>query len=120
MLSLFLKKNSIMIIDKIVEQIQERTVNTNKVNSSENSQFLQEENKRKKYIFTRRRHEGDSNIKSIVKAISWRIVGTIDTIMISWLITGHFKMALSIGGIEVFTKIVLYYLHERIWLKIKF
>lgn len=57
--------------------------------------------------------------RSFAKGLSWRVTGTCDTILISWLVTGHFKMALSIGLIEVFTKIVLYYFHERIWNKIK-
>jgi len=57
--------------------------------------------------------------RSIVKAISWRIVGTIDTIVISWFITGEIAMALSIGLIEVVTKMLLYFFHERIWNIIK-
>lgn len=59
----------------------------------------------------------DSNIKSLAKAVSWRIVGTIDTMFISFMITGKLTLAISIGGIEVFSKIFLYYLHERIWEK---
>jgi len=58
-------------------------------------------------------------IRSIVKAMSWRIVGTIDTMIISWFITGELSMALSIGSIEVITKMILYYGHERIWNLIK-
>ena len=46
--------------------------------------------------------------KSLVKTISWRIIGTLDTILISWLITGTFVFAISIGMIELFTKMVLY------------
>ena len=57
----------------------------------------------------------DSNAKSLLKSISWRIVGTIDTIIISYFVTGEFVMALSIGSVEVFSKIILYYLHERVW-----
>ncbi|HAM10246.1 MAG TPA: hypothetical protein DDY34_12405 [Bacteroidales bacterium] len=57
----------------------------------------------------------DKPIKSVMKAISWRIVGTIDTIIISYFITGKLTMALTIGGVEVFTKVFLYYLHERVW-----
>ncbi|MDO9274148.1 MAG: DUF2061 domain-containing protein [Lutibacter sp.] len=58
-------------------------------------------------------------IRSIVKAMSWRVVGTVDTMIISWFITGELSMALSIGSIEVITKMVLYYGHERIWNLIK-
>ena len=58
--------------------------------------------------------------RSLVKAISWRVTGTCDTILISWLITGHAKMAISIGFVELFTKIFLYYVHERIWNRLSF
>jgi len=58
--------------------------------------------------------------RSLVKAISWRVTGTCDTILISWLITGQAKMAVSIGFIELFTKIGLYYVHERVWNKLAF
>ncbi|MDD2797627.1 MAG: DUF2061 domain-containing protein [Bacteroidales bacterium] len=58
--------------------------------------------------------------RSIVKAISWRAIGTFDTVLISFIITGNAKFAVSIGGIELFTKMFLYFLHERLWNKIKF
>ncbi len=57
----------------------------------------------------------DKPIKSVMKAISWRIVGTLDTMIISYLITGKITIALSIGSVEVLTKTVLYYFHERLW-----
>lgn len=57
----------------------------------------------------------NSHKVSLLKGISWRIVGTLDTILLSFLFTGQFSTALKIGGIELFTKILLYYLHERIW-----
>jgi len=53
--------------------------------------------------------------RHILKTISWRIIGTIDTMILSWLITGSWKWGLAIGGTEVITKMVLYYLHERVW-----
>ena len=58
--------------------------------------------------------------RSVVKAISWRTVGTIDTIVVSYFITGNLVMAASIGSIEVLTKMALYYFHERAWNKISF
>jgi len=61
----------------------------------------------------------DKNYRSLLKSISWRATGTIDTIVISYFITGKITMALTIGGVEVFTKISLYYFHERLWNKIK-
>lgn len=63
--------------------------------------------------------DGDSRGKSVVKAISWRIVGTLDTVLISYILTGTLSMALSIGSIELFTKFFLYYAHERLWNIIK-
>ena len=58
-------------------------------------------------------------MRSVVKSITWRVVGTIDTIVISWIITGKVSMALTIGSIELITKMLLYFLHERIWNAIK-
>ena len=58
--------------------------------------------------------------RSVAKTISWRTVGTLDTIIISYFITGNLVMAASIGSIEVITKMILYYFHERVWNKLKF
>ena len=57
----------------------------------------------------------DKPLRTIVKTVSWRIIGTLDTIIISWLITGTLTLALSIGSIELVSKMVLYFFHERIW-----
>ncbi len=53
--------------------------------------------------------------RSIVKSLSWRIIGTIDTVLISWLVTGTLTVAFSIGTVELFTKMILYFFHERLW-----
>lgn len=53
--------------------------------------------------------------RHIAKAISWRILGTIDTMIIAGLISGSWKIGVSVGGVEVITKIALYYFHERLW-----
>ena len=58
--------------------------------------------------------------RSILKAISWRIVGTLDTMALGWIITGSPLVGLKIGALELVTKFVLYYLHERIWLRSKY
>ena len=55
--------------------------------------------------------------RHIVKTITWRIVGTLDTFLLSWLITGSVKIGAAIGGIEIVTKMILYYFHERAWYK---
>jgi uncharacterized membrane protein len=57
--------------------------------------------------------------RSIVKAISWRTLGTLDTILISWFISGELSIAFSIGTFELLTKTFLYYFHERAWNGIK-
>lgn len=62
----------------------------------------------------------EKHYRSVVKTISWRTVGTLDTMIISYFITGNLVMAVSIGSIEVITKMVLYYLHERVWDKTDF
>jgi len=59
----------------------------------------------------------NDKLRHILKTVTWRIVGTIDTIILSWLITGDFTLGLKIGGVEVITKMILYYLHERVWFK---
>ena len=55
--------------------------------------------------------------RHIAKTITWRIIGTLDTMIISWVITGSWKWGLAIGGVEIFTKMILYFLHERVWYK---
>jgi uncharacterized membrane protein len=60
-------------------------------------------------------HLRDSHFRSVIKAVSWRVIGTIDTIVISYLWTGMGAKAFAIGGSEVITKVGLYYLHERVW-----
>lgn len=62
----------------------------------------------------------DKHYRSLVKAVSWRLTGSVDTLVISYLITGKLKWALTISGVELFTKIGLYYVHERIWENLSF
>ena len=61
----------------------------------------------------------DAHLRSLIKAISWRLIGSLDTFMLSLLVTGSAKYAVSIATAEALTKIVLYYLHERAWRLIK-
>ena len=56
--------------------------------------------------------------RHILKTITWRIVGTLDTFLLSWLITGSVKIGAAIGTVEIITKMILYYLHERAWYKL--
>jgi len=62
----------------------------------------------------------EKSYRSIVKTLSWRALGTIDTILISYFITGNIGMAAAIGSIELVTKMILYYFHERAWNKSSF
>ncbi|MEE7450607.1 hypothetical protein MRF4_23915 [Methylobacterium radiotolerans] len=64
---------------------------------------------------TRARPAGESRLRSIAKAVSWRIVGSLDTLILSYLFTGSVLVAGSIASTETVTKTVLYYLHERGW-----
>lgn len=57
----------------------------------------------------------EAHSRSLVKAISWRVLGSIDTFLLSWLFTGNVKAAGAIASTEVLTKMILYYLHERAW-----
>lgn len=59
-----------------------------------------------------------SRKRHFAKAVTWRIVGTIDTILLSWLISGNPLTGLKIGFTEVITKMILYYFHERVWFSI--
>ena len=75
-------------------------------------------------------HGGDSHLRSIVKAVSWRCVGTLDTFLVSFLVLSlsgaadnsmaAMKVSGGIAGVEVITKVALYYLHERTWARISF
>ena len=61
----------------------------------------------------------ETSTRSLVKAISWRITGSLDTFVISWAITGNSGIATGITAIEVVTKIFYYWAHERVWDRIK-
>jgi len=61
----------------------------------------------------------ETHKRSIAKAVSWRITGTMDTIIISWIVTGRIGVAASIGLFELMTKTAIYYFHERAWQKVK-
>jgi len=57
----------------------------------------------------------EAHRRSLAKAVSWRITGTVDTFIISAIVTGKLTIAGSIAATELLTKILLYYFHERIW-----
>jgi len=53
--------------------------------------------------------------RHLLKTITWRIVGTLDTILLSWIITGSLEFGIAIGATELITKMILYFIHERVW-----
>jgi len=61
----------------------------------------------------------DTPVRSLAKAVSWRITGTIDTFLISWLITGQALLASGIALTEILTKVGLFWAHERVWNRVK-
>lgn len=61
------------------------------------------------------RTERESPLRSILKAITYRITGTVTTALIALVVTGEITVALAIGTVEPFVKLVIYYLHERVW-----
>lgn len=62
----------------------------------------------------------DSRVRHLAKTITWRIVGTIDTMILAWIISGNPVIGFKIGAAEIVTKMLLYYLHERTWYRINF
>jgi uncharacterized membrane protein len=52
---------------------------------------------------------------SLIKALTWRITASLDTFLLSYIITGRFDWATTIAFFEIITKAILYYLHERGW-----
>ena len=64
-------------------------------------------------MFLFRSHE--RHRRSLVKAVSWRALGSVDTFLLSWLFTGNIRAAGAIATTEIITKMILYYFHERAW-----
>ena len=62
---------------------------------------------------------GEKPIRSIAKALSWRVIGTLDTLIVSYILTGEISVAASIASIDFITKMILYFFHERAWNSIK-
>lgn len=61
----------------------------------------------------------DSNTRSLAKTISWRLTGSGATFLISYIVSGNITIAGSIALIQITLNTILYYIHERIWNKIK-
>ena len=61
----------------------------------------------------------DKPVRSFLKALSWRVVGTIDTMVVSYFVVADVKTASMIAGVDFVTKMILYFFHERLWNTIK-
>lgn len=61
----------------------------------------------------------DTAVRSLAKAVSWRVTGTVDTFLISWLITGQVLLASGIALTEIITKVFLFWAHERAWNRVE-
>ena len=62
----------------------------------------------------------ETKSRSILKSITWRFCATLTTFTLVWLFTGKLETAIMVGGLEAFIKMLIYFLHERIWLGVKF
>lgn len=60
----------------------------------------------------------ETHTRSLAKAVSWRVTASVTTTIITYIVTGSVKSAFSIGIFDFFIKFVLYYLHERVWIRI--
>ena len=62
----------------------------------------------------------DSFGRTTIKTVSWRTIASLDTVALAWFYTGNIGTALSIGGLEIFSKMLLYFVHERVWARLPF
>jgi len=60
----------------------------------------------------------DSRKKSFIKALTWRLLATCTTFLIAFIFTGRINVSLGIAITEAITKIILYYIHERLWSRV--
>ena len=62
----------------------------------------------------------ESNSRSIAKAVSYRVLGSLSTALIVYVFSGNAKVSIGVGALDVVLKMALYYLHERAWNHISF
>ncbi|MEM7268300.1 MAG: DUF2061 domain-containing protein [Pseudomonadota bacterium] len=65
-------------------------------------------------------HRKEGVRRSATKTATWRVIASLDTFLLAFFFTGNISAAISIGGFEILTKLVLYYVHERAWSRVKF
>ena len=64
-------------------------------------------------------HHRAGSRRSATKTATWRVLASLDTMVLGLVFTGNLATAISIGGFEIFTKLVLYFFHERAWARIR-
>lgn len=64
-------------------------------------------------------NNSETGLRSLVKAYSYRMCGTLTTIIISLIVTGHLVISLTIGATELLLKPFIYWCHERVWSRVK-
>ena len=62
----------------------------------------------------------ERKIRTVLRAISWRITATFTTFIISYFVTGNIDLAITIGSVELVSKLLIQYVHERLWMRVKF
>jgi len=62
----------------------------------------------------------ESYARTTTKTATWRTIASLDTMVLAWFFTGSIATAISIGGLEIITKLILYFIHERVWSNIAF
>ena len=62
----------------------------------------------------------ETRLRSVAKALTWRVTALVVTTVVVWVVTGKPKLAISIGVLDTVIKLAVYYAHERYWLKVRF
>jgi len=62
----------------------------------------------------------ESHLRSVLKAVTYRITGSIVTFLIAWIVGGEVTMAVKMGLLDPLVKIGVFYVHERLWHRVKF
>ena len=61
----------------------------------------------------------ETHLRSLIKGITWRIIATLTTMILVFILTGNFIISLGVGFFEIISKLLFYYLHERIWDRVR-
>jgi len=61
----------------------------------------------------------DTHARTVCKSLTWRVMAALITTGVSWLVTHRWTLALTVGGLDATIKLVVYYLHERAWERVK-